>query len=40
MNARTDTVDKTVSIWINADDYEVKSVESRIFTGYTQKLLR
>ena len=32
-----DTVDKTVSIWINADDYKVTSVESKSFTGYTQK---
>ena len=32
-----DTVDKTVNIWVNADDYEVETVESKAFTGYKQK---
>ena len=32
-----DTVNKTVDIWVNADEYKVESVESKSFAGYKQK---
>ena len=32
-----DTVNKTVDIWVNADEYKVESVESKILAGYKQK---
>ena len=32
-----DTVNKTVDIWVNADEYKVESVESKTFAGYKQK---
>ena len=37
MERSLDTVNKTVDIWVNADEHKVESVESKSFAGYKQK---
>ena len=37
MERSFDTVNKTVDIWVNADEYKVESVESKTFAGYKQE---